>query len=177
MRNRWQAWKDQGGSHPAKNGRCSYKGAWVRDFHIYIYICIYIVSLFPFMHSPCLSFNVSKLKFIISNSITEACNNSILLLGPRGCGKTAVGFLASLFLFLYYFFCKICNYFFNICICVKVLDLVLRDLNAEYTDMILVVWFNFTFVMMMMMLISTSEFNWICSKYNKCWYLTLVFFW
>lgn len=32
----------------------------------------------------------SKLKFIISSSITEACNNSVLLLGPRGCGKAAV---------------------------------------------------------------------------------------
>eukprot|EP00268_Persea_americana_P065707 TRINITY_DN8820_c0_g1_i4.p1 TRINITY_DN8820_c0_g1~~TRINITY_DN8820_c0_g1_i4.p1 ORF type:complete len:423 (-),score=35.58 TRINITY_DN8820_c0_g1_i4:379-1647(-) len=64
----------------------------------------------PFSNSP--GTNYSKLKFIISNSITEACNNSILLLGPRGCGKTAV------------------------------LDLVLRDLNAEYTDMILVVRLN-----------------------------------
>lgn len=32
----------------------------------------------------------SKLKYIISTSVTEACNNSVLLLGPRGCGKTAV---------------------------------------------------------------------------------------
>ncbi|PKU82669.1 hypothetical protein MA16_Dca018827 [Dendrobium catenatum] len=34
--------------------------------------------------------NYSKLKFLISNTITEACNNSVLLLGPRGCGKGAV---------------------------------------------------------------------------------------
>ncbi|KAE8684765.1 Origin of replication complex subunit 4 [Hibiscus syriacus] len=34
--------------------------------------------------------NYSKLKFIISTSVTEACNNSILLLGPRGSGKVAV---------------------------------------------------------------------------------------
>ncbi|PWA50883.1 dynamin central domain-containing protein [Artemisia annua] len=31
-----------------------------------------------------------KLKFIVSSSVTEACNNSILLLGPRGCGKIAI---------------------------------------------------------------------------------------
>lgn len=37
-------------------------------------------------------FNIicSKLKFSVSSSITEACNNSILLLGPRGSGKMAV---------------------------------------------------------------------------------------
>ncbi|KAL2324157.1 hypothetical protein Fmac_023215 [Flemingia macrophylla] len=34
--------------------------------------------------------NYSKLKFMISSSVTEACNNSILLLGPRGSGKSAV---------------------------------------------------------------------------------------
>lgn len=34
--------------------------------------------------------NYSKLKFLISNTVTEACNNSVLLLGPRGCGKRAV---------------------------------------------------------------------------------------
>ncbi|KAL7110650.1 hypothetical protein ACP275_05G039000 [Erythranthe tilingii] len=34
--------------------------------------------------------NYSKLKYIISSSVTEECNNSVLLLGPRGCGKTAV---------------------------------------------------------------------------------------
>ncbi|XP_057423145.1 origin of replication complex subunit 4 isoform X2 [Lotus japonicus] len=34
--------------------------------------------------------NYSKLKFMISSSVTEACNNSILLLGPRGSGKLAV---------------------------------------------------------------------------------------
>ncbi|RID76017.1 hypothetical protein BRARA_B03017 [Brassica rapa] len=34
--------------------------------------------------------NYSKLKFTVSNSITEGCNNSILLLGPRGSGKSAV---------------------------------------------------------------------------------------
>ncbi|XAR52473.1 hypothetical protein NMG60_11020574 [Bertholletia excelsa] len=34
--------------------------------------------------------NYSKLKFIVSSSVTEGCNNSVLLLGPRGCGKIAV---------------------------------------------------------------------------------------
>ncbi|XP_021773999.1 origin of replication complex subunit 4-like isoform X1 [Chenopodium quinoa] len=56
--------------------------------------------------------NFSKLKFLISSSITEACNNSVLLLGPRGCGKTAV------------------------------LELVLRDLLVEYPDMISVIKLN-----------------------------------
>ncbi|KAG9440167.1 hypothetical protein H6P81_020332 [Aristolochia fimbriata] len=56
--------------------------------------------------------NYSKLKFIISSSITESCNNSILLLGPRGCGKNAV------------------------------LELVLRDLQMVYPDMISLVKLN-----------------------------------
>ncbi|XP_010279414.1 PREDICTED: origin of replication complex subunit 4 [Nelumbo nucifera] len=56
--------------------------------------------------------NYSKLKFIISNSVTETCNNSILLLGPRGCGKIAV------------------------------LELVLKDLQVEHPDMISVVRLN-----------------------------------
>ncbi|XP_010527758.1 PREDICTED: origin of replication complex subunit 4 isoform X3 [Tarenaya hassleriana] len=34
--------------------------------------------------------NYSKLKFIISSSVSEGCNNTILLLGPRGSGKAAV---------------------------------------------------------------------------------------
>lgn len=32
----------------------------------------------------------SKLKYLVSSSVSEACNNSVLLLGPRGCGKAAV---------------------------------------------------------------------------------------
>ncbi|ONK81693.1 uncharacterized protein A4U43_C01F31920 [Asparagus officinalis] len=56
--------------------------------------------------------NYSKLKFLIANSISEACNNSVLLLGPRGCGKSAV------------------------------VDLVLEDLKAEHPDMITVVRLN-----------------------------------
>ncbi|KAJ6689618.1 hypothetical protein OIU85_005976 [Salix viminalis] len=56
--------------------------------------------------------NYSKLKFIISSSITEACNNSILLLGPRGSGKVAV------------------------------LELVLSDLLEEYPDTITVIRLN-----------------------------------
>ncbi|XP_061993065.1 origin of replication complex subunit 4 [Rosa rugosa] len=53
--------------------------------------------------------NYSKLKFLVSSSITEACNNSILLLGPRGSGKIAV------------------------------LDLVISDLLQEYPDTITVI--------------------------------------
>ncbi|KAL5553036.1 hypothetical protein UlMin_040437 [Ulmus minor] len=53
--------------------------------------------------------NYSKMKFMISSSITEACNNSILLLGPRGSGKIAV------------------------------LELVIRDLLLEYPDTISVI--------------------------------------
>ncbi|KAK4260754.1 hypothetical protein QN277_003832 [Acacia crassicarpa] len=53
--------------------------------------------------------NYSKLKFMMSSSITEACNNSILLLGPRGSGKSAV------------------------------LELVVGDLLVEYPDMISVI--------------------------------------
>ncbi|KAK1351285.1 Origin of replication complex subunit 4 [Heracleum sosnowskyi] len=63
-----------------------------------------------FSNSP--DTNYSKLKFIISSSITEACNNSILLLGPRGCGKAAV------------------------------LELVLDDLLKEYPDMITAIKLN-----------------------------------
>ncbi|KAB1205626.1 Origin recognition complex subunit 4 [Morella rubra] len=61
----------------------------------------------PLSNSP--DSNYSKLKFIISSSVTEACNNSILLLGPRGSGKIAV------------------------------LELVLKDLLEEYPDMISVI--------------------------------------
>ncbi|GMN38674.1 hypothetical protein TIFTF001_007903 [Ficus carica] len=61
----------------------------------------------PFSDSP--DSNYSKLKFTISSSITEACNNSILLLGPRGSGKIAV------------------------------LELVIRDLLLEFPEMISVI--------------------------------------
>ncbi|GAB4829871.1 origin recognition complex subunit 4 [Ancistrocladus abbreviatus] len=56
--------------------------------------------------------NYSKLKSMVSGSVTEACNNSILLLGPRGCGKAAV------------------------------MELVIRDLLTEYPDMISVIRLN-----------------------------------
>uniref|UniRef100_A0A0D9YD90 Origin of replication complex subunit 4 n=1 Tax=Oryza glumipatula TaxID=40148 RepID=A0A0D9YD90_9ORYZ len=36
--------------------------------------------------------NYSKLKYLVASSVSEACNNSVLLLGPRGCGKAAVRF-------------------------------------------------------------------------------------
>uniref|UniRef100_A0A4U5NPK3 Acyl-[acyl-carrier-protein] hydrolase n=1 Tax=Populus alba TaxID=43335 RepID=A0A4U5NPK3_POPAL len=64
----------------------------------------------PLSDSP--DSNYSKLKFIISSSIIEACNNSILLLGPRGSGKVAV------------------------------LELVLSDLLEEYPDTITVIRLN-----------------------------------
>ncbi|CAN4121739.1 unnamed protein product [Withania somnifera] len=56
--------------------------------------------------------NYSNLKYIMSSSITEACNNSALLLGPRGCGKLAI------------------------------LDMVIKDLLQEYPDMICVIKLN-----------------------------------
>ncbi|OIT27064.1 PREDICTED: origin of replication complex subunit 4-like [Nicotiana attenuata] len=56
--------------------------------------------------------NYSKLKYIMSSSVTEACNNSVLLLGPRGCGK------------------------------VPILELVINDLLQEYPDMICVIKLN-----------------------------------
>ncbi|KAI4313856.1 hypothetical protein L6164_026803 [Bauhinia variegata] len=61
----------------------------------------------PLRDSP--ESNYNKLKFMVSCSITEACNNSILLLGPRGSGKVAV------------------------------LELVIGDLLVEYPDMISVI--------------------------------------
>ncbi|KAH7657195.1 origin recognition complex subunit 4 protein [Dioscorea alata] len=56
--------------------------------------------------------NYSKLKFLISTSIAEGCNNSVLLLGPRGSGK------------------------------ISVVELVLADLSAEYPDMLSVIRLN-----------------------------------
>ncbi|KAM0860927.1 hypothetical protein ACQ4PT_046239 [Festuca glaucescens] len=32
----------------------------------------------------------SKLKYLVASSVSEACNNSVLLLGPRGCRKDAI---------------------------------------------------------------------------------------
>ncbi|KDP44455.1 hypothetical protein JCGZ_16288 [Jatropha curcas] len=64
----------------------------------------------PLSESP--DSNYSKLKFIISSSITEACNNSILLVGPCGSGKNAV------------------------------LELVLNDLLQEHPDMISMIRLN-----------------------------------
>ncbi|XP_047314974.1 origin of replication complex subunit 4 [Impatiens glandulifera] len=53
--------------------------------------------------------NYSKLKFIISSSVSEACNNSVLLLGPRGCGQN------------------------------EILELVLEDILKDYPEMISVI--------------------------------------
>ncbi|KAK7269823.1 hypothetical protein RIF29_22577 [Crotalaria pallida] len=64
----------------------------------------------PLIDSP--HTNFSKLKFMISSSVTEACNNSILLQGPRGSGKT------------------------------EVLDLVIHDLFLEFPDSISLIRLN-----------------------------------
>lgn len=37
----------------------------------------------------------NKLKYLVSSSVFEACNNSVLLLGPCGCGKAAVTVFSS----------------------------------------------------------------------------------
>ncbi|XP_057838913.2 origin of replication complex subunit 4 isoform X1 [Cryptomeria japonica] len=39
---------------------------------------------------PNASENYSKLRYLLSNTVTNTCNNSVLLLGPRGCGKSMV---------------------------------------------------------------------------------------
>ncbi|XP_020522691.1 origin of replication complex subunit 4 isoform X5 [Amborella trichopoda] len=67
---------------------------------------------FSLSPSPSPDSNYSKLKFILSNSIFESCNNSVLLLGPRGCGKTTV------------------------------LELVLRKLQTDHPDRLSVVRLN-----------------------------------
>uniref|UniRef100_A0A0E0C661 Origin of replication complex subunit 4 n=1 Tax=Oryza meridionalis TaxID=40149 RepID=A0A0E0C661_9ORYZ len=56
--------------------------------------------------------NYSKLKYLVASSVSEACNNSVLLLGPRGCGKAAV------------------------------VDMVLDDLKKEHPDAISVIRLN-----------------------------------
>ncbi|KAI3879827.1 hypothetical protein MKX03_000446 [Papaver bracteatum] len=56
--------------------------------------------------------NYSKLKFLLSSSVTESYNNSVLLLGPRGCGK------------------------------IPVLELVLQDLQSEHPETVSVVRLN-----------------------------------
>ncbi|OIT07101.1 origin of replication complex subunit 4, partial [Nicotiana attenuata] len=57
--------------------------------------------------------NYSKLKYIMSSSVTDACNNSVLLLGPPGCGKVPINFGA-----------------------------VIKDLLQEYPDMICMIKLN-----------------------------------
>lgn len=68
-----------------------------------------------FVHAPLRSSpdtNYSKLKYLVDSSVSEACNNSVLLLGPRGCGKGVV------------------------------LDMVLEDLKTEHPDAISVIRLN-----------------------------------
>ncbi|KAM0915835.1 hypothetical protein ACQ4PT_010585 [Festuca glaucescens] len=67
------------------------------------------------VHSPLRSSpdtNYSKLKYLVASSVSEACNNSVLLLGPRGCRKGAV------------------------------LDMVLEDLKKEHPDAISMIRLN-----------------------------------
>uniref|UniRef100_A0A0E0BLD1 Uncharacterized protein n=1 Tax=Oryza glumipatula TaxID=40148 RepID=A0A0E0BLD1_9ORYZ len=33
---------------------------------------------------------LGTLKYLVASSLSEACNNSVLLLRPRGCGKAAI---------------------------------------------------------------------------------------
>lgn len=56
--------------------------------------------------------NYSKLQYLLSNTVTNTCNNSVLLLGPRGCGKSMV------------------------------LERVLKELQCQHPDMISVVRLN-----------------------------------
>lgn len=56
--------------------------------------------------------NYSKLQYLLSNTVTDTCNNSVLLLGPRGCGKSMV------------------------------LERVLKELQCQHPDMISVVRLN-----------------------------------
>ncbi|KAM0885878.1 hypothetical protein ACQ4PT_030045 [Festuca glaucescens] len=118
-----------------------------------------------FVHSPLRSSpdtNYSKLKYLVDSSVSEACNNSVLLLGPRGCGKGAVRFP-----FLYphsvacpnadvvfdemciYVICSVgtvSSFFYqlgNSCfISLQVLDMVLEDLKKEHPDAISVIRLN-----------------------------------
>ncbi|KAJ0743964.1 putative DNA helicase [Helianthus annuus] len=50
--------------------------------------CIFIKDCWPANPNKSLN-NISKMKFIVSSSVTKACNNSILLLHHQGCGKVA----------------------------------------------------------------------------------------
>ncbi|XP_010232145.1 origin of replication complex subunit 4 isoform X1 [Brachypodium distachyon] len=115
-----------------------------------------------FVHSPLKSSpdtNYSKLKYLVASSVSEACNNSVLLLGPRGCGKGAVRFL-------FFFPSLTCRnavlVFDEMCLWVngstyrcavfsvgglgfislQVLDMVLEDLKKEHPDAISVIRLN-----------------------------------
>ncbi|KAL9260725.1 Origin of replication complex subunit 4-like protein [Drosera capensis] len=59
-----------------------------------------------------ISFSLTSLGPLTATTVTETCNNSVLLLGPRGCGKSVV------------------------------LELVIADLLAEFPDMISVIKLN-----------------------------------
>ncbi|KAL6543803.1 origin recognition complex subunit 4 [Orobanche gracilis] len=86
--------------------------------------------------------NYSKLKYIISSSVTEACNNSVLLLGPRGCGKN------------------------------EVLELVLEELLKEHPDMITVRSISLVaildFVMIRIFVFCEIKLNGLLHSDNNC---------
>ncbi|KZV37942.1 origin recognition complex subunit 4-like [Dorcoceras hygrometricum] len=80
--------------------------------YVYIPLSHYYADPLASLYFSSHHFTFSKLKYIVSSSVTEACNNSVLLLGPRGCGKNAV------------------------------LELVLEDLSKEHPDLISVIRLN-----------------------------------
>uniref|UniRef100_A0A0E0C660 Origin of replication complex subunit 4 n=1 Tax=Oryza meridionalis TaxID=40149 RepID=A0A0E0C660_9ORYZ len=94
--------------------------------------------------------NYSKLKYLVASSVSEACNNSVLLLGPRGCGKAAVRFsflvhssapLSAVFWNAGVVFDEMCQwavYDFTL----SVVDMVLDDLKKEHPDAISVIRLN-----------------------------------
>uniref|UniRef100_A0A0E0JMI4 Origin of replication complex subunit 4 n=1 Tax=Oryza punctata TaxID=4537 RepID=A0A0E0JMI4_ORYPU len=89
--------------------------------------------------------NYSKLKYLVASSVSEACNNSVLLVGPRGCGKAAVRFSFLVYSSVYWnagvVFDEMCQwavYDFTL----WVVDMVLDDLKKEHPDAISVIRLN-----------------------------------
>ncbi|GJN18056.1 hypothetical protein PR202_gb05174 [Eleusine coracana subsp. coracana] len=103
--------------------------------------------------------NYSKLKYLVASSVSEACNNSVLLLGPRGCGKAAVR-VACLTLrcsrslirwdaavvfdemCARAILCHAVGVRSEVSISVQVVDMVLDDLKEEHPDAISVIRLN-----------------------------------
>ncbi|KAB8082964.1 hypothetical protein EE612_005000, partial [Oryza sativa] len=101
--------------------------------------------------------NYSKLKYLVASSVSEACNNSVLLLGPRGCGKAAVRFsflvyssapLSAVFSDAGVVFDEMCQwaiYDFTLWVVsawTEVVDMVLDDLKKDHPDAISVIRLN-----------------------------------